>query len=80
VGVSRAFFHEGSNHLFVATGTNFPDALSAGPLGDPVLLTPRGGLPSLVAVEATRLDPSSIHVLGGPTVVSDTVLNQLRAT
>ncbi len=80
VGVSRAFFHEGSNHLFVATGTNFPDALSAGPLGDPVLLTPRGGLPSLVAVEATRLNPPSIHVLGGPTVVSDTVLDQLRAT
>jgi putative cell wall-binding protein len=80
VGVSRAFFHEGAGHLFVATGTNFPDALSAGPLADPVLLTPRGGLPSLVAVEATRLDPSSIHVLGGPTVVSDAVVNQLRAT
>jgi uncharacterized repeat protein (TIGR01451 family) len=80
VGVARTFFHGGASHLFVATGLNFPDALAAGPLADPVLLTPPNTLPGAVGTEATRLDPTSIHVLGGPTIVSDPVLNQLQGT
>ncbi|HET6379610.1 MAG TPA: cell wall-binding repeat-containing protein [candidate division Zixibacteria bacterium] len=80
VGVTKAFYPPNVAHLFVATGINFPDALVAGPHGDPVLLTAPGALPSAVAGEASRLNPPSIHVLGGPGVVSETVLNQLRAT
>lgn len=78
-GVTKAFYGEASRS-FVATGRNFPDALSAGPLGDPVLLTDPLSLPSPVSAEVRRLSPSVIHVLGGPAVISDTVLAQLRAT
>jgi putative cell wall-binding protein len=80
VAVSRTFFSGLTPHIFVATGVNFPDALAAGPKGDPVLLTTPTSLPGTVAAEVTRLDPDTIDVLGGPSVVSDTVLNQLRGT
>lgn len=80
VAVSRTFFSGATPHVFVSTGLNFPDALAAGPIGDPVLLTAPTSLPATVAAEATRLDPDTIDVLGGTAAVSDTVLNQLRGT
>ncbi len=80
IGVARTFFSTAVTHIFVATGLNFPDALAAGAVGDPILLTLPTGLPPGVGAEATRLDPSAIDVLGGPSVVSDAVLNQLRGT
>jgi putative cell wall-binding protein len=68
---------------FIATGLNFPDALAAGPaayvLGGQVLLVGRDGIPAAVAGELARLRPSQIRVLGGSAVVSDAVLNALKA-
>ena len=80
VAVARTFFSGATPHIFVSTGLNFPDALAAGPIGDPVLLTAPTSLPATVAAEATRLDPDTIDVLGGPAAVSETVLTQLRGT
>ncbi len=80
VAVSRTFFSGATPHIFVSTGLNFPDALAAGPIGDPVLLTAPTSLSATVAAEATRLNPDAIDVLGGPAAVSDTVLTQLRGT
>ncbi len=63
--------------VFVATGTNFPDALSAAAaaalVGGPLLLTPSDHLPSAVADEIKRLSPSAIYVVGGADAVSITV-------
>jgi putative cell wall-binding protein len=81
--VSAATFDPGVPIVFVATGTNFPDALvgaAAGArLGGPVLLVPGDGIPAAVAAELTRLAPARVRVLGGPSVVSEPTLEALRA-
>lgn len=83
VATSQAAFGPGVPVAFIATGLDFPDALSGSAagakLGGPVLLVPRGTVPDVVAAELKRLTPASIRVLGGPLVVSDTVLEALRA-
>jgi putative cell wall-binding protein len=81
VKISQQFFTAGGHtHMWVATGATFPDALAAGPQGEPLLLTAQAALPSGVAAEATRLNPNSITVLGGPTIVSNNVITQLQGT
>jgi putative cell wall-binding protein len=81
IAISQAFFNASSgDHVWMATGQNFPDALAAGPGGDPVLLTRQPSLPAGVAAELTRLDSSLVHVLGGPTIISDIVIAQIRGT
>ena len=84
VALSRATFADNSvGTVYVATGRSFPDGLSAGPVaglrGGPLLLVPGTSLPSAVAAELRRLDPTSIVIVGGPGVVADTVRNQIRA-
>ncbi len=73
----------GQPTVFIASGEDYPDALSATAasalVGGPVLLTRPTDLPSVVAMEIRRLRPSSVHVLGGPSVVSDDVLRALKA-
>lgn len=67
--------------LFVATGENFPDALSgaaaAALMGGPLLLTPGASLPASVLSEAARLQPAKIYVLGSTATLSGTVATQL---
>lgn len=81
--ISTSQFGSGASTAFIATGAGFPDALAGAPAAararGPVLLTERGGLPSATAAELARLKPSKIVVLGGPGVVSDAVISQLRA-
>lgn len=60
--------------VFLATGENYPDALSSGslfgPFPGPVLLTPAtGGLTASVKAELTRLHPARVFLLGGSDVV-----------
>ena len=68
--------------VFLASGANFPDALSAGPaaakLGGPLLLTAPGSLPANVASEIAALAPSKIFVVGGPGAVSTAVMTQAK--
>jgi len=71
----------GQNAVFVATGADFPDALSAaaaaGSVGGPVLLTPSSWIQDTVMAEIRRLAPDTIYVLGGPLVVSESVSAKL---
>lgn len=63
--------------VYIATGTGFADALSAGPAaakqGGPVLLVAPTGIPAETASELTRLKPQKIVVVGGTGVVSDRI-------
>src|SRR5690606_33805143 len=65
----------------VATGIDFPDALSAASggaeVGGPVLLTRPTRLPDSVRAEVQRLTPQQIFVVGGSAVVSDGVRAEL---
>ena len=74
VAVSKATYPSGATNVYLATGTNFPDALAGAALaavaGGPLLLTDPKSLPSETAAEITRLHPSAIVVLGGTTAVN----------
>ncbi|OIU86621.1 cell wall-binding repeat-containing protein [Microbacterium sp. AR7-10] len=71
----------GVKAVFIATGQNFPDALSAttaaASVGGPVLLTKSDSVWPGVLNEVKRLAPERIYVLGGPTVISSRVVETL---
>ena len=76
VAVSKR--HEpGVPAVFLASGSNFPDAVSAASAaalaGGPLLLTPAAVVPPVVLAELRRLQPQRIYVVGGASVVSESV-------
>jgi len=80
--VSAAHFDPGVPVAYVATGLNFPDALSGGAaLGGvgPILLTMRDAIPKVTREELARLKPKQVVVLGSESVVSKAVENALAA-
>jgi putative cell wall-binding protein len=81
--VSHESFSDFAPVAYVASGENFPDALSgsaaAGHLGGPVLLVTHDSVPSVVATELARLKPSRIVVLGGQNAIAAGVLDTLSA-
>ncbi len=81
--VSRASFSPGMPVAYVAIGGNFPDALAAGAAavrrGGPVLLVNGSSIPGATATELSRLDPARIVVVGGTSIISASVVNQLTA-
>jgi len=81
--VSANHFAPGVAAVFVATGSNFPDALAGGPAaaraGAPILLVTRTEIPGSTKSELTRLRPGRIVVLGGSGVISDGVASALGA-
>ncbi|MBH0130026.1 cell wall-binding repeat-containing protein [Salinibacterium sp. NK8237] len=82
VAISQEY-DPGVSVVYVATGANYPDALSAAPAaaaqGGPLLLTPPTGLPTVVKNEIKRLDPDLIVVVGGSGVLSSSIYKQLAA-
>ncbi|QFG68315.1 cell wall-binding repeat-containing protein [Ornithinimicrobium pratense] len=81
--VSARFFTPRVPVAYVASGVNYPDALSAGPAaesrGAPVLFVRPGSVPEATAAELRRLQPGRIIVVGGSSAVNDGVLTELRA-
>ncbi len=80
--VSERFAQPGGT-VFLATGTNFPDALTgaspAGLQGSPLLLVRPDGVPEVVQAELLRLAPSKVVILGGPASVSDATMAAVEA-
>jgi hypothetical protein len=82
--VAQTFFQNPTG-AGVATGLNFPDALTAGPylvgLHWPVLLTDPLNLPASVSAYLTSVKASiaAITVFGGVAAVSANVFNQIVA-
>lgn len=83
IEVSKTYFPQSTETVFVANALNFPDALSAGPAAarqeSPLLLTMPGEAPTSVLAEIRRLAPQSIQIVGGTSVVSSEVERQLEA-
>lgn len=84
VNLSASAFAPNSVYtVYVAAGTSFPDGLAAGPVigtrASPLLLVGSTHLPASVAAELRRLDPARVIVIGGTSVVSDSVRAQIRA-
>jgi putative cell wall-binding protein/outer membrane protein assembly factor BamB len=74
VAISQATYPSGATTVYLATGTNFPDALAGSALaavaGGPLLLTDPTTMPPETVNEIIRLHPSAIVVLGGTNAVS----------
>ncbi len=79
---SAANFDASTRTVYVASGENFPDALSsaaaAAAESGPVLLIRRDGIPGEIASELRRLNPRKIIIVGGPAAVTESVASQLR--
>ncbi|HEY0249859.1 MAG TPA: cell wall-binding repeat-containing protein [Gryllotalpicola sp.] len=94
-GAAQAFVNQGTSQstnqaapaataggtVYIANGTAFPDALSAGAAAGadtaPILLVAPAGIPSIVAAQLRALKPQKIVVLGGTAVISSSVQSQL---
>ncbi|GAB3244953.1 hypothetical protein GCM10027562_01210 [Arthrobacter pigmenti] len=81
--ISNKYFDQDTREVFIATGGDFPDALSVGPvagrMGAPILLVPSNGpVPAAVQTGLKRLDLRRVTILGGPLAVSAEVEDQLR--
>lgn len=81
--LSLAAYPSGATEAIVATGADFPDALAgsaaAGKQSMPVLLTTRNDLPMATRNELDRLNPARIWILGGTSVISESVRSQIAA-
>ncbi len=77
IAVSAHVFSPGVEAVVLATGEDFPDALSAAPLAavykGPVLLTHSSSLDAETVAEITRLTPSKIFLVGLEAGVADQV-------
>jgi putative cell wall-binding protein len=75
--VSSASHGPGTPLVYVATGNDFPDALTAaavaGSARAPVLLVTPGSIPAVTAAELARLRPGRIVIVGGAGAVSESV-------
>lgn len=69
-----------SDKVILASGANYPDALSASALAGvhdaPIILTDPAELSSKAAATIKQLGPSTIYVVGGPSAVSDAALQE----
>ncbi|AHF06290.1 cell wall-binding repeat-containing protein [Desulfitobacterium metallireducens] len=65
----------------VATGENFPDALSIAPIaasnGMPILLSPKDSLPDSILSYFKEHQVTKTYVIGGSGVISETIMKQL---
>ncbi|MCD2441119.1 cell wall-binding repeat-containing protein [Agromyces sp. SYSU K20354] len=81
--ISREGFPADAPCVYIASGANFPDALSAGPAaatcGGPLLLVAPNAIPAVVAAELDRLNPAEIVIAGGTGAVSSAVQTKLKA-
>lgn len=80
--ITSTYATNGPDTVYVSAGTVFPDGLAAGPVAglgsEPVLLVRNTSVPSEVASELVRLNPSKVVVVGGPASVSDGVLDAIE--
>jgi len=83
VEISQECCPAGADVVVIATGLNFPDALSgaaiASAFNGPLLLTRTNELPQAVQVEIERLSPDRAIILGSEDVVSAAVESWLDA-
>ncbi len=85
VAIANQAFPHGAATVIVASGANFPDALSGsylagnenGGLGAPILLTNPDTLPSSTQAELATLHATNVIVLGGTSAVSASVATSI---
>jgi|GEM_PF-2331702 len=83
VMTSKKTFGSGAENVVVATGANWPDALSAASLAaavdGPILLVRTDAIPAIAAKELARLGARNAYIVGGTGAVSAGVEADLNA-
>ncbi|MFF2051758.1 cell wall-binding repeat-containing protein [Leifsonia sp. NPDC058194] len=83
VEVSKAGFPQTAPAVYVVSGEQYVDAISAGAsaakLGGPLLLTRSDVLPDATKAELQRLSPAQVRVVGGTISVTDAVLASIKS-
>lgn len=78
-----ATYPTGLDVVYLASGTDFPDALAGAALAGkqevPVLLVRHGQIPAPVASQLSRIKPGNIVILGGTGAVSNAVRDAAQA-
>lgn len=80
--VSAATFSSGAPVAYLATGGDFPDALTAAAAAGgrgPVLLTGPAALPEATVTELGRLHPARVIAVGGTLAISNAVIASAQA-
>ncbi|NYD68392.1 cell wall-binding repeat-containing protein [Agromyces atrinae] len=84
VTISKHGFPSTAPVVYLATGTNYPDALAAAPAaaveGGPLLLTESNRLTPVIRAEIERLKPSKVVIVGGSGAVSAAVEKSVKQT
>jgi putative cell wall-binding protein len=79
-----AKFPGSTDRVYIASGLNYPDALSAAPVAAindaPLLLVNPATLPASIKAALQAINPSEVVLLGGTPSVSTTVKNQIAAS
>ncbi len=74
---------ESAGTMFIANGLGFPDALAGGPsagaFGGPLLLVSGTSVPTPTSQQLQWFQPARIFVVGGPAVVSNSVITRINA-
>lgn len=80
VAVAKKFFPDGAGSVVLAYAQNFPDGLAGGPLAlsldSPLLLVDQSGYNDAAAF-ARSMGIKKAVVLGGPTLIPDSVVNRI---
>ncbi len=83
IRISQESLPDGAPMAVLAAADSFPDALAGGVLagieGGPVLLTGSDSLASVTAAELERLEVERVVLVGGPSVLSGAVADDVRA-
>ncbi|RDY25022.1 N-acetylmuramoyl-L-alanine amidase [Romboutsia maritimum] len=84
VKISQEGWQDGANKVILVNGDAIADGITATPLATtynaPILLCNKDSVPQIVQDELKRLNPQEVTIIGGTSVVSDKVLNDLQTT
>lgn len=82
--VSQEGWPSGADKVILVNGNAISDGITATPLATtvnaPILLTNNGNIPQSTKDELARLNPKDIIIIGGESVVSNSVENELKTT
>ena len=80
--ISAEAFSAGADVAYAAIGTNFPDAVAAGPaaahLGGPLLLMRADSATGHTVAELRRLGVTVVNVVGAEWIIGDEALDDLE--
>lgn len=84
ISISKEGWSGGANKVIIVNGSAIADGITATPLANtydaPILLSTKDSISNETKEEIKRLNPSEVIVVGGDSVISESVINQVKST